>query len=189
MSPRAATSEARRRMLRFRSGNTWSPHQLALAAVSSLGAVLYLAALHAAAGGFDSIYWLLALGPALLVGVNSSGAPAAYWALMLFGWFYLTPSGSFSLWSVPAAVGALLGHVTSALSAAAPPEAAFPGSVIRRWLWRTLLAAGAAVTVGGAAALLRGRVDGWGAGAQVVALLGLAAGITMLRNDESADVD
>lgn len=187
MSMQSATTSDRRRMLRFGSGNTWSPHQLALAGGSSLGALLYLAALYAASDGFDSVYWLLAPMPALLLGVNNSAAPVVYWALMLFGWFYLTPSGSFSWWSVPAAMGVLLGHVAAALSATAPPQASFPGAVIRRWFWRTLLAAAAAVTVSAAASLLRGHVDAWGAAAQIVALLGLAGALVILRDADTDD--
>lgn len=51
---------------------------------------------------------------ALLLRLNDSGAPLAFYALMLFGWLQLTPEGSFSWWSVMAAAGVTLGHAAAA---------------------------------------------------------------------------
>lgn len=184
MSRRSTGSRARkRRLLRFGTGTAWSPHQLALAAAASVGALVYLVALDRASGGFEPIFWLLVPIPAFLLRLNDSGAPLAFWAFMLFGWFHLTPEGSYSWWSVVAAAGVTLGHAAAALSAAAPPAARFPASTARRWLRGSLMAFSAAVAVGLAAGLLRGNVDGLGAAAQLLALLGLTGGIWLLRSN------
>ncbi|HEU5144955.1 MAG TPA: hypothetical protein VFT81_07240 [Dermatophilaceae bacterium] len=183
MTPMTPTTGVRvRRLVRFGSGRAWSVHQLLLAATSSAGALAFLLALDRAAGGFDPLFWLLLPVPALLLAVNASGWPTAYWAFMVFGWFYLTPSGSFSGWSPLAAAGLLLGHGSAALSASAPPMASLPGRVLRRWARQATVAMGAASAVALAASLLRGRVDGIGIVAQLVGLLGLAVGVWFLRS-------
>lgn len=173
----------RHRLVRFGSGQAWSPDQLALGVLSSAGALVFLLALRAASGGFDSIYWLLVPLPGILVWKNDSSVPLAYWGLMLFGWFLLTPSGSFTPWSMVAAAGLLVGHASAALSASAPPTASFPGRVVRHWTRRALVALAAAVAVGLAAGLLSGQVDGVGPVAQAAGLAGLALGVWLLRSD------
>jgi hypothetical protein len=180
--PGESTSRPRR-LLAFGTGAAWSAHQLALAAVASGGAVVYLVALDQASGGFDPVFWLLPVVPALLLRFNGSGAPLAFWALMLFGWFHLTPAGSFSWWAVLGAVGVTLGHASAALSAAGPPGMQIPTPILRRWLRLGLVAVGAAAGVGLGAGLLHGRVGAVGAVAQVVALLGLAGGLWLLRSN------
>lgn len=172
----------RRRWVRFGTGESWSAHQLALAATTSVGAVIYLVSLDRAAGGFDPVFWALGLVPIVLLRLNGSGAPLAYWALMLFGWFHLTSAGSFSWWAVPAAAGVLLGHAGAALSATAPPVADFPARIVRRWLLHGLWAFVAAVVVGLVAGLLRGQVDGLAGVAQALALAALAVAIGLLRS-------
>jgi hypothetical protein len=183
MTPATPTSGVRgRRLVRFGSGRAWSVHQLLLAATSSAGALAYLLALDRAAGGFDPLFWLLLPVPALLLAVNASGWPSAYWAFMVFGWFYLTPSGSLSGWSLLAAAGLLLGHGCAALSASAPPVASLPRRVLRRWARQGAVAMGAAAVVALGASLLRGRVEAIGVVAQLVGLLGLALGVWLLRS-------
>lgn len=56
-------------------------------------------------------------------------------------------------------------------------------STVRRWLRGSLVAFGSAVAVGLAAGLMRGSVDGLGAVAQLLALLGLTGGILLLRSN------
>jgi hypothetical protein len=180
--PGEATSRPRR-LLRFGTGSAWSDHQLALAALGSGGAFVYLVALHRASGGFDPVFWLLAVAPAFLLRLNGSGAPLAFWALMLFGWFHLTPAGSFSWWALLGAAGVLLGHASAALSAVGPPGVHFPAQTVRRWFRLGLVALGAAAAVGLGAGLLHGRVDALGAVAQVLALAGLAGGVWLLRSN------
>lgn len=183
MKGTAGVAGRRRRLVRFGSGQAWSPDQVALGVLSSAGALIFLLALRAASGGFDPIFWLLVPLPGMLVWRNDSGVPLAYWGLMLFGWFQLTPSGSFTPWSVVAATGLLLGHASAALSASAPPTAAFPGLVVRRWTRRALVGLAAAVAVGLAAGLLSGEVDGLGPLAQAAGLAGLALGVWLLRSE------
>ncbi len=179
----------RHRLIRFGTGAAWSSHQIALAAAGSAGAFVYLVALDQASGGFDPVFWALGFVPAFLLRLNASGAPLAYWALMLFGWFHLTPSGSFSWWAVPAAAGVLLGHVAAALSASAPPGVSLPGRVVHQWSLRALWALLAAVGTGLVAGLFRGQVDGLGAVAQALGLGGLALGIALLRSTRPAPPD
>ncbi len=174
----------RQRLVRFGTGSAWSVHQLALTVMISAGAFLYLVSLDQASGGFDPVFWVLGLVPAFFLHLNASGAPLAYWALMLFGWFHLTPAGSFSWWSVPAALGLLLGHAGATLSASAPPGATFPPRVLRRWGLNAAWAMAAAVVLALAAGLLRGRVDGLAAAAQALGLVGLVLGIAFLRSTE-----
>lgn len=177
-----STSDVRvQRLVRFGSGRAWSVHQLLLAAVSSAGALAFLLALDRAAGGFDPLFWLLVPVPALLLAVNASGWPFAYWAFMVFGWFYLTPSGSLSGWSLLGAAGLLLGHASAALSASAPPTASLPARMLRRWAMYGAVAMGAAGAVALGAGLLTGRVGALGIAAQLVGLLGLALGVWFLR--------
>jgi hypothetical protein len=185
-----STSDVRpQRLVRFGSGLAWSLHQLLLAAVSSAGAFAFLLALGRAAGGFDPLFWLLVPVPALLLAVNASGWPFAYWAFMVFEWFYVTPSGSFSGWSLLAAAGLLLGHASAALSASAPPPAPLPARMLRRWARQATVAMGAAGAVALGAGLLTGRVDRLGIAAQLFGLLGLALGVWLLRSQPPEQSD
>lgn len=182
MSAPRGVAQRRGRLLRFGTGAAWSGHQLGLAAVGSAGAIAYLVALDRASGGFDPIFWVLAVTPAFLTKLNGSGVPLAFWTLMLFGWVHLTPAGSYSWWALLGAGGVALGHASAALSAAAPPSASFPAHTLRRWLRLLLVALAAAVGVGLLAGLLRGRVDGLGAVAQLLGLVALSVGVWLLRS-------
>lgn len=172
-----------RRTVRFGVGPEWSPHQLALAAVSTLGAALFLLSLHLAAGGFEGIFWLLLVVPATTMSFAGSGGPLAFWSVLLFGWFHLSPAGSFTWWSVPAAAGLLASHAANAMSAAAPPAATFAVGSVTRWARCVGVAFAAAVVVAGGAAALSGRGLGASPAAYGLGLAGVALGVWLLRRN------
>jgi hypothetical protein len=186
--PRPAPSRDKpHRTLRFGVGPEWSSAQLALGATSSTGAALYLVALHQAAGGFDPVFWALAAVPMLTLSLAGSGASLAYWALMLYGWFVLTDEASFSWWALPAAVGLLVSHTATALSASVPPAGMVATGSLHRWGRGVAVAVGAAAVVAVAAAALVGRPLDAGSAAYVIGLLGLSAGIWLVRNNPPSE--
>jgi hypothetical protein len=176
-------------------GAEWSTSQLGLAVAHVLGALVYLVCLHRASGGFEGIYWVLALVPLLTLSWSGSALPLVYWGIMLFGWFTLTPEGSFSWWSLPAAAGVAVGHAAAALGASVPPETQLGRRELLRWARATGLAAAAALPVGALAGLLAGRAGGSGGlggsgpAALLVGVLGLAAGVLLLRTEPPAERD
>jgi hypothetical protein len=171
------------RTVSFGRGREWSLPQLGLGLVGMLSAAAFLQSLWMAAGGFDPLWWLLAAVPVVTVAYAGSGVSLAFWGLMLFGWFVLTPSGSLSLWSVPAALALLVGHTAAALSATTPPAGGFSGRVVRRWVGPVLLAGLSAPLVAVLAGALQG--DGLEASpaAYVIGLGGLALGVFLLRSE------
>ena len=146
------------RTISFGRGRQWSLPQLGLAVVGVASAAIFLQSLWQASGGFDPIWWSLVLVPLVTISYAGSGVPLAYWGLMLVGWFILTPAGSFSAWSVPAALALLVGHSAAALSATTPPAGGFSTRTLRRWLRWVLFAALAAPAV---ALLADGTIHHW----------------------------
>jgi hypothetical protein len=167
--------------LRFGGGPDWSSSQLAVTGAHVAGALVFLTALYRAAGGFDAIFWALAAVPVLTMSYAGAAAPLAFWGLMLYGWFYLSPAGSFSWWSLVAAAGVAIGHAAAAVSASAPPQTHIAAVEFRRWARWTGIAAAAALPVGALAGLLVGRSTSLVPVATVVGLLGIAAGLFLLR--------
>lgn len=170
-----------RRTLLFGAGPEWSLSQLGATAAAMGGVAVYLASLSVSAGGFDAIWWALVLLPLLTMGWAGSAAPLAYWALLLYGWFTLTPAGSFSWWSLPAAAGCIVGHAATALSASSPPAGSLTARTARRWVRHTAAACAAAVPVAVLAGLLAGRSSGPVQAAYVIGLGGVAAGLWVVR--------
>jgi hypothetical protein len=181
--PATARSQPRlpRRTVHFGTGPDWSLSQLSATAAAIWGVTVYLASLSLAAGGFDSVWWGLVLMPLLTIAWAGSAAPLAYWALLLFGWFTLTPSGSFSWWSLPAAAGCIVGHAAAALSASSPPAGLISAPTARRWVRHTAVAFAAAVPVALLAGLLAGRSLGPVPAAYVIGLGGVAVGLWFVR--------
>lgn len=175
-----------RRTVHFGAGPEWSLSQLGATGAAVGGVVVYLASLSLAAGGFDSLWWALAALPLLTMAWAGSAAPLLYWALLLYGWFTLTPAGSFSWWSLPAAAGLAVGHAATALSASSPPAGSFTARTARRWLRHTAIASAAAVPVALLAGLLAGRSLGLVQAAYVVGLGGLAVGLWLVRTNPPA---
>ena len=171
------------RRISFGRGTQWSFPQLGLAVLGVASAAVFLQSLWQASGGFDPIWWSLVLVPLVTITYAGSGVPLAYWGLMLVGWFLLTPSGSFSAWSVPAALALLVGHSAAALSATTPPAGEFSTRTLRRWLRWILVAALAAPAVALLADTLRGGGLEAGPAAYVVGLGGLSIGIFLLRSE------
>lgn len=176
------------RGLRTERGRLWSLQQIALVGISTIGAVVYLLALNAAAPrGVDPVAWLLLLGPLLLLRVGDSAWPLAYWALMILLWVQVTPTGSFSWWSLPAAVGLTLAHAATALGASAPPAAEIPPGIRRVWLGRTAGAIVAAAATAGAIQLVTSHLSGLASGlasaAYIVGLLGVAGLLWLTRSN------
>lgn len=171
------------RTISFGRGPQWSLPQLGLALLGVASAGVFLQSLWQASGGFDPIWWSLVLVPLVTITYTGSGVPLAYWGLMLVGWFVLTPSGSFSAWSVPAALALLIGHSAAALSATTPPAGEFSTRTLRRWLRWVLIAA----LVAPAVALLADTLQGGGLeaspAAYVIGLGGLSIGIFLLRSE------
>jgi hypothetical protein len=168
--------------LHFGAGPEWSTTQLALAAAHVVAVLLFLFALQRATDGFDSILWTLALVPVLTMSWSGSGAPLALWGLLVASWFYLSPSGAFSWWSLLGAAGVVIGHASTALSASAPPAGQFTRETLARWLRHTALAFAAAVPVALLVAVVREADLGLGQVALVVGLLGLAVGVWLVRS-------
>ena len=171
------------RTISFGRGRPWSLPQLGLALLGVASAAVFLQSLWQASGGFDPIWWSLVLVPLVTIGYTASGVPLAYWGLMLVGWFVLTPSGSFSVWSVPAALALLIGHSAAALAATTPPAGGFSTRMLRRWLRWVLVAALAAPAVALLTEALSGGGLEAGPAAYVIGLGGLAVGIFLLRSE------
>ncbi|GAA5032448.1 hypothetical protein GCM10023258_31420 [Terrabacter aeriphilus] len=181
VDPTLPTTHPVRRTLRFGAGPEWSLSQLGAAAAGMGGVALYLAGLSVAAGGFDAIWWALVLVPLLTLSWAGSAAPLALWALLLLGWFVLTPAGSFSWWSLPAALGAVGAHAAAALAASSPPAGSFTRRTVRRWVRHAAVAAAAAVPVALLAGALSARPLGLVPAAYVLGLGGVAVGLWLLR--------
>ncbi len=179
--PSVARRVRLRRTVRFGAGPEWSLSQLGATGAAMGGVAVYLASLSLAVGGFDSLWWALVLLPLVTMAWAGSAAPAAYWTLLLYGWFTLTPTGSFSWWSLPAAAGCVVGHAATALSASSPPAGSFTAATTRRWVRHTALAFAAAVPVAILAGLLAGRSPGLVPAAYVIGLGGVAAGLWFVR--------
>lgn len=171
------------RTLRFGTGPEWSSHQLALTAANTLGVGLYLAALSQAAGGFSGLYWLILLVPATTMSFAGSGLSLGLLAVLLYSWFILLPAGSFTWWSLPAAVGLLLSHSAVSLSATAPPTARFSREHLRRRLRGHAVALSAAVVMAAGAALLSGRELGPNPAAYAIGLAGVVTGLWLARTN------
>lgn len=187
--PPAAPTSHRRRTLRFGAGPEWSFAQLGVTAVATAGVVVYLGALHLAVGGFDGVWWLLALAPLVLMPWPGSAAPLALWAVLLIGWFVLTPEGTFSWWALPAAAGAVAAHAAHALSATSPPAGSFTTATVRRWVRHCLVALSASGAVVVAVAALSSRELTVGALGLVVGLAGMAAGLAWVRTSPPSSAD
>ncbi len=171
------------RRVSFGRGPQWSLPQLGLAVLGVASAAVFLQSLWQASGGFDPIWWSLVLVPLVTITYTGSAVPLAYWGLMLVGWFVLTPSGSFSVWSVPAALALLVGHAAAALSATTPPAGEFSARTLRRWLRWVLVATLAAPAVALLADTLQGSGLEAGPAAYVIGLGGLSIGIFLLRSE------
>ena len=167
--------------VRFGGGSDWSSSQLASTGAHVVGALVFLVALHRASGGFDAIWWGLAAVPLLTMSFAGSGAPLGFWGLMVYGWFYLSPAGSFSWWSVPAAAGLAIGHASAAVSASTPPQAHIARVELARWARWTGIAVAAALPIGAFAAVVVGRSTSLVPVAAVVGLLGVAGTLLLLR--------
>lgn len=176
-----------RRTVHFGAGPEWALSQLGASVAAMGGVAVFLASLYLAAGGFDAIWWALVLLPLLTMAWAGSAAPLAYWALLLYGWFTLTPAGSFSWWSLPAAGGCIVGHAATALSASSPPSGSLTAATARRWARHTALACAAAVPVAVLAALLDGRSPGLVPAAYLVGLGGVAVGLWLVRTSPPAE--
>ena len=170
-----------RRTVRFGAGPEWSLSQLGATGAATGGVAVYLASLSLAVGGFDALWWALVLLPLVTMAWAGSAGPLVYWTLLLYGWFTLTPAGSFSWWSVPAAAGCVVGHAATALSASSPPAGSFTASTARRWVRHTVVAFTAAVPVALLAGLLLGRSLGPVPAAYVIGLGGVAVGLWVVR--------
>ena len=184
-----ATGGGTWRTISFGRGIPWSLPQLGLAVTGVVAAAVYLQSLWLASGGFDPIWWVLVVVPLAALAYAGSGVPLAFWGLMLVGWFVLTPSGSFSPWSVPGAVALLIGHAAAALSATTPPAGGFSTRTTRAWLRAVLLAALAAPAVALLTGALRGGGLDVGPAAYVIGLGGLAIGVFVLRSEPPLQSD
>jgi len=160
-----------------------------MTAVATAGVVVYLGALHLAVGGFDGVWWLLALVPVVVMPWPGTAAPLALWAVLLTGWFVLTPEGTYSWWAVPAAAGAVAAHAAHALSATAPRAGSFTRATVLRWVRHCLVALSAAGAVVLAVAALSSRDLTVGALGLVVGLLGVAAGLVWVRTSPPSSAD
>lgn len=181
--PPAPVLTRTRRTLRFGVGPQWSPHQLALAALSTVGAAIYLAALHVVAPGLSALLWLLLLVPATTMSFAGSGLPLAFWGLLLFVWFVQVPTGSFTWWSLPAAAGLLLAHVSTALSATAPPSGSFTAAHFRRRARPAGVALLVTAVVAAVASWLAGHGIPASPAAYVIGLAGIVVGLWLVRTN------
>jgi hypothetical protein len=111
------------------------------------------------------------------------------WGLLVTMWFYLSPTGAFSWWSLLGAAGVALGHASAALSATTPPEGQIAREALLRWGRHTGTAYAAAIPVALLVGAVRDRDLAIGPVALVIGLLGLALGLWLVRsNPPSAGV-
>jgi hypothetical protein len=157
--------------------------------IATAAVLVYLGALHLAVGGFDGVWWLLALVPAVMMPWSGSVGPLGLWAVLLIGWFVLTPEGTYSWWALPGAVGVIAAHAAHALSAASPPAGSFTPATVRRWVRQCLVALCAAVAVAVAVGVLSGHNLTVGAVGLVVGLAGVAAGLLWVRTSPPSSVE
>lgn len=183
----AAVASPVRRTLHFGTGPEWSLSQLGAAAAAMGGVLVFLASLYLASGGFAGPWWALVLLPLVTLGWSGSAAPLVYWGLLLYGWFSLTPAGSFSWWSLPGAAGCVVGHAATAAAASSPPAGSFTARTVRRWLRHTTVAFAAAVPVAVLAGVLSTRSPGPVAAAYVLGLGGVAAGVWLARTSPPSE--
>lgn len=176
-----------RRTLHFGAGPEWSFSQLGAAAAAMGGVLLFLASLYLAAGGFAGPWWALVLLPLVTMSWAGSAAPLVYWALLLYGWFTLTPAGSFSWWSLPAAAGCIVAHAATSAAATSPPAGSFTARAVSRWGRHTAVAFAAAVPVAALTGLLTTRSLGPAPAAYVLGLGGVAAGLWLVRTSPPAE--
>lgn len=179
----------RTRTIRFGTGPDWSMHQLGLAAAHTIGVAVFLAALHQASGGFALPYWLVLLLPPTTMVLAGSSLTLGLMLTLLYGWFLLTPAGSFTWWSVPAAAGLLLSHISVSWSASAPPATRWSGAPLRRRAHLALIAFGAAPVVAVGAAALAGRRLGPNPTVYAIALAGVALGVLLTRANPPSPPD
>ncbi|GAB3072623.1 hypothetical protein GCM10027053_42250 [Intrasporangium mesophilum] len=170
----------------FGAGPEWSLRQLALTGAQILAVVLFLVAMGQATGGFDGIIWALATVPLLTMSWAGSAVPLVLWGLLVTIWFYLSPTGAFSWWSLLGATGVALGHAASALSATTPPEGQIAREALLRWARHTGIAYAAAIPVALLVGAVRDRDLAIGPVAFVIGLLGLALGLWLVRSNPPA---
>ena len=175
-----------RRTLHFGAGPEWSLSQLGATVAAMGGVAAYLASLFLAAGGFDAIWWGLVLLPLLTMTWAGSAAPLAYWALLLNGWFTLTPAGTSRVSSCCGGMHSR-GMPRPRCSASSPPAGSLTAETVRRWARHTAVAFAAAVPVAALAALLAGRSPGLVPAAYVIGLGGVAVGLWLVRTSPPVD--
>lgn len=158
-------------------------HHVLLAVAAATGVVLYLLALSAAAGGIDSVWWLLVAVPLLTWSLSNSAAALVLWFVLVLVWLNLTPAGSFSWWALLAAAGITISHAATALADSAPPWALVGRQTAFNWLRRVVTAVIASAVVAALTAVLLGRAGGLSPAAYVIGLVGVAGGVWALRSN------
>ncbi len=162
------------RLFRVGGSDEYGMHHLLAAVLVVVATEVFLLCLVLAGGGVAA--WLFLLVPALaaLVPQTDSLVPLAVWVFLGVAWVVQAP-GPFSWWALPAAVAALVVHVTLALVAGAPTVLVWPRATLVRQARRIGVVAG----VTAAAAVLSQAVLALDAPGSTVlaaaALLGVAA--------------
>jgi len=169
--------------LHFGNGPEWSSSQLGLTGAHVLAVLVFLFAMQGATGGFDSVWWMLALVPVVTMSWAGSAAPLMLWGLLIAAWFFLSPTGAFSWWSLLGATGVILAHAATALSSTVPPAAHLARHTLVRWARHTTTAGAAAFPVALLVGAVHGRELGLGPVAFVIGLAGLAVGVWLARSN------
>ncbi len=167
----------------FGGGPEWSLSQLALTGAQVGSVMVFLMAMDLGTGGFDGIIWALAIVPLLTMSWAGSAAPLVLWGLLVTMWFYLSPTGAFSWWSLLGAAAVAVGHAATALAATTPPEGQIAHEALLRWARHTGIAYAAAIPVALLVGAVRDRDLAIGPVALVIGLLGLALGLWFVRSN------
>ncbi len=134
------------RLFRLGGSDEYGMHHVLAAVLVVVATEAYLLCLALAGGGVAG--WVFLLVPALgaIVPHADSLIPLAVWAVLGVAWVVQAP-GPFTWWALPAAVAALLVHVTLALVAGAPTVLLWPRATLVRQARRVGVVAGVTAAV------------------------------------------
>lgn len=159
----------------------WSPTVTVARAILLLGPTAYLLVL--AQGGPERSWLSLGVLGLALNRWPDGPLPVVCWSLLLWLWLLVGPSGPW--WALLAAAVALTVHAATAFVAGAPDDAAVARPTLGRWAARWVVAMAVTALVAASSQALGAL--GWAGSAWLTAtaLVGLGAGLLVLRSAQS----